>query len=138
MSSTSTSPDFVLWREVSVAYLAPALSAGIGGLLTGRTELQVAAVTSIAGTSAFVALLLGMWLRYMGIRYRWLRTTAPWALAAGFGVVAAAAAAAIGVLLAAVPPFPDRVRIDFPIAAALAAVIITRRWCCSTIRKGDK
>ncbi|MGV9665303.1 hypothetical protein ACWDUL_10790 [Nocardia niigatensis] len=45
------------------AYVAPAVCAGAGGLVTGQADLLRAAVTSIAVTSALVAFRLGMWLR---------------------------------------------------------------------------
>lgn len=57
---------FILWREVLVAYLAPALMAGAGGVASGQSGLTMAAFTSIAGTSAVVALLIGSWLLRRG------------------------------------------------------------------------
>ncbi|MEV6101762.1 hypothetical protein [Nocardia sp. NPDC051981] len=135
MHTTVAPPRFALWREVLFAYLAPALSAGVGGLLTGRTELALAALTSIAGTSAVVAFLLGLWLRHRGARWTWPRRVPPAALAAGFALAAAAFGGLIAQLLSCTPWFPDRIRIDFPIAAALAAAIITWRWCA--IRRKD-
>ncbi|MFI6041851.1 hypothetical protein ACIA8C_09465 [Nocardia sp. NPDC051321] len=111
------------------AYLAPALCAGAGGLATGQMDLLRAAVTSIAGTSALVALLLGMWLRYSGFRRSRWRRAAPVAAAAAFGLGAAALAALTAQIFTTATSFPDRIRIDFPIAAAVAATIITWRWC---------
>ncbi|MFI6166338.1 hypothetical protein ACIBCN_06075 [Nocardia sp. NPDC051052] len=135
MNTTAVTPRFVLWQEVLFAYLAPALCAGAGGLATGRMDLLRAAVTSIAGTSALVALLLGMWLRYSGFRRpRWLRAASVAAATFGFG--AAAFAALTAQVLTTTTSFPDRIRIDFPIAAALAATIITWRWC-TVQRKAD-
>ncbi|BAW07966.1 conserved hypothetical protein [Nocardia seriolae] len=124
----------MLWREVLVAYLAPAVSAGLGGLLTGRTELVWAALTSIGGTSAIVALLLGSWLRSRADRWPRLRRLPPPALAAGFGLAAAALGELLAQLLCRAAGFPDRLRIDVPIAAAVAAAIIVWRWRALTPR----
>ncbi|MTE16070.1 hypothetical protein [Nocardia aurantiaca] len=129
MNPTTVPARFVVWREVVSAYVAPAVCAGAGGLITGQEDLLRAAVTSIAGTSALVAFLLGMWLRQSGVRVSRLRRARPVSLAAGFGLGAAALAALTAQLLTATALFPDRIRIDFPIAAALAATIITWRWC---------
>ncbi|MFB7724835.1 hypothetical protein [Nocardia sp. NPDC056100] len=126
-------PKFVLWREVLVAYLAPALSAGIGGLLTGQRDLLYAAFTSIAGTSAIVAALIGMLLR--GRRYRRHSGTPRVPVVAAAAVAAAGLAAVIAWLAAHyLPGLPVRIRIDFPIAAALAATITTWRWIGSARR----
>lgn len=137
MRETIGSARFVVWREVLFAYLAPAVCAGAGGLITGQANLLRAAVTSIAGTSAFVALLLGIWLKYQGFRYERLRAAPAVLLTLGFGLGAAVAAAAEAQFLTATTSFPDRIRIDFPIAAALAAAIITWRWC-SARREADR
>ncbi|MCM2387179.1 hypothetical protein [Streptomyces albipurpureus] len=126
---------FTLWREVLVAYLAPALMAGAGGIAGGQGELTVAAVTSIAGTSAVVALLIGTWLQ---------RRPRPWttalprvALAALLAVGAAAFAGIVGWFAShwlpahtGVPdtPWLTRLRLDLPMSAALAASIVSWRW----------
>lgn len=131
MNPSAAPRRFVLWQEVLFAYLAPAVCAGAGGLTTGRTDLLLAAVTSIAGTSALVALLLGMWLRYRGTRV--LRPESVLiscaVLVAAFGLGAAAFAELIAQMLTTTTSLPDRLRIDFPVAAALAATIVTWRWC---------
>ncbi|WP_067813313.1 hypothetical protein [Nocardia inohanensis] len=129
MNATTAPARFVLWQEVLFAYLAPAICAGTGGLITGQANLVRAAVTSIAGTSALIALLLGIALQYSGIRNSRLSGVSPYILVPGFGLGAAAGAAGVARMLAATMSFPDRIRYDFPIAAALAAVIITWRWC---------
>ncbi|MFD3809072.1 hypothetical protein ACFWSF_37435 [Streptomyces sp. NPDC058611] len=136
-------PRFVLWREVLVAYAAPALTAGAGGLVSGRHDLAVAALTSIAGTSALVAALTGARLRRTGIRPRRSASLPKPVLAAGAGLMAAAVAAGVAHLavegLAAWPlptpfpfpsgsPWPERLRLDLPLSAALAAAITTWRW----------
>lgn len=64
----SAARPFTLWKEVAVAYLAPALSAGIGGVLGGQPELTTAAFTSIGITSAVVAFVVGGWLHRRGGR----------------------------------------------------------------------
>lgn len=126
MTRTTAPPPFVLWREVLFAYLAPALCAGIGGLATGQHDLLLAAVTSIAGTSAVVAAITGIWLQQNRFRYA---RTAPVRLTVGAGICAAALAALVAWLTTdSWPLLPERVRIDFPIASALAATIATWRW----------
>ncbi|MET3987145.1 hypothetical protein [Streptomyces sp. PvR034] len=128
-----------LWPDVLIAYAAPALSAGAGGLLTGRSDLTVAALTSIAGTSALVAALTGSRLRRRGIRAPRAVALPKAVRAVGAGLVGAALAAAVAHLavrgLGAWPaPFPSgsawpgRLRLDLPLSAALAATITTWRW----------
>ncbi|MEV6558353.1 hypothetical protein AB0M22_21760 [Nocardia sp. NPDC051756] len=129
MNTTVAPPRFVLWQEVLFAYLAPAVCAGAGGLVTGRADLLLAAVTSIAGTSALVALLLGMWLRYGGIRIHRVRRASSVFRATAFGLGAAAGAAVVAQILTTTTSLPDRIQLDFPVAAALAATITTWRWC---------
>ncbi|MEU5147920.1 MULTISPECIES: hypothetical protein [Streptomyces] len=130
---------FALWREVLTAYAAPALTAGAAGIATGQRDLAVAAVTSIAGTSAVVAFLVGAWLRNGGHPRRWTRSTGlPGAAVTVVLAVAATGAAALLGWFAAqwlpahtpVPGGPrlERLRIDLPVSAALAATIVTLRW----------
>lgn len=146
-------PRFVLWREVLVAYAAPALTAGAGGVVSGKRDLAVAALTSIAGTSALVAALTGARLRRTGDRPRRSASLPRPVLAAGAGLPAAVVAALVAHLavegLAAWPlhapfsfpfslpfslpfpagsPWPERLRLDLPLSAALAATITTWRW----------
>ncbi|WP_405497207.1 hypothetical protein [Nocardia sp. NBC_00511] len=137
MSTVTTPARFVLWREVLVAYAAPAICAGASGLVSGRTDLVFAAVSSIAGTSAVVAFVLGMWLQRCGIQFRGLREAAPAIPTVMFGLGAAVLGALLAQLLTTAAGFPDRLRLDIPIAAALAATIVTWRWC-STHRKVDR
>ncbi|MFG2629787.1 hypothetical protein [Streptomyces sp. NPDC048473] len=130
-------PPFKLWREVLVAYLAPALMAGAGGVAGGQPDLVIAACTSIAGTSAVVATLIGTWLQRRGIRRAWL-TSMPRIVPTA---LLAIGAAVLGGLLAWlvtdwVPDgvighhgsWPDRLRLDLPLSSALAVGIITWRW----------
>ncbi|GGS22054.1 hypothetical protein Snoj_23120 [Streptomyces nojiriensis] len=135
------SRPFTLWREVLTSYAAPALTAGAAGVLTGQRDLAVAACTSIAGTSAVVAFLVGTWLRHGGRPRRWTLTTPRGVLAAVLVVIAAVAAALLGWFAAQwlpahtpVPatPWLERLRVDLPVSAALAATIVTLRWRGST------
>ncbi|MFI9103267.1 hypothetical protein ACIGXA_22360 [Streptomyces fildesensis] len=136
-SGGAAPPRFTLWREVLMAYLAPALMAGAGGVASAQPDLTIAACTSIAGTSAVVATLIGSWLQRRGTRGGWL-TTAPRIVPT---VALAIAAAAVGALVAWLVTgwtpggttgdhgsWPDRLRLDLPLSSALAAGIITWRW----------
>ena len=72
--STPGNARFTLWREVVVAYTAPTLIAGFGGLISGQASLLVSAFTSIGISSAVVAALIGAWLQRRGISHTWLRS----------------------------------------------------------------
>ncbi|MFF1560885.1 hypothetical protein [Streptomyces sp. NPDC058279] len=135
---------FTLWKEVATAYLAPAVTAGLGGFLSGRPELTRAAFTSIGATSALVACFVGAWLHHRGRPRRWT-TSAPRPV---LTLALAIAAAGIGGLagwfggdwLPSHTPVPDaawleRLRIDLPLSAALAAAIVTWRWHGTTSRR---
>ncbi|MFJ9344521.1 hypothetical protein ACIRP0_35355 [Streptomyces sp. NPDC101733] len=132
-----SSRPFTLWREVLTAYAAPALMAGTAGVVTGQQDLAVAACTSIAGTSALVAFLLGTWLRHAGQPRRWTTTTPRAVLTVGLVITAAGTAALLGWFVAqwlpAHTPIPatpwlERLRIDLPVSAVLATTIVTLRW----------
>ncbi|MFF3091677.1 hypothetical protein ACFVRB_42560 [Streptomyces nojiriensis] len=119
------------------SYAAPALTAGAAGILTGQRDLAVAACTSIAGTSALAAFLVGTWLRHGGRPRRWTLTTPRGVLTAVLVITAAAAAALPGWFAAqwlpAHTPLPaapwlERLRVDLPVSAALATTIVTLRW----------
>lgn len=135
--SRATPRPFVLWREVLTAYAAPALTAGAAGIASGQRDLAVAACTSIAGTSAVVALLVGVWLRHGGRPRRWT-TAPPKAAVTAVLVLAVTGAAALlgwfaGDWLPAHTPASasarlERLRIDLPLSAALATTIVTLRW----------
>ncbi|MFJ4010654.1 hypothetical protein [Streptomyces sp. NPDC090026] len=135
---------FALRKEVAVAYLAPALTAGLGGLLTGRPELTTAAVTSIGATSALVACAVGAWLHRGGRPRRWTRSAPRLALALGLAAAAAATGGLAGWFASAwLPshtPVPAsgwlrRLPIDLPLSAALAAAVVTWRWRGTTSRQ---
>ncbi|MGX4733877.1 hypothetical protein ACI1MP_06350 [Kitasatospora griseola] len=128
---------FTLWREVLTAYAAPALMAGTAGVVTGQADLTVAACSSIAGTSAVVAFLVGAWLRHGGRPRRWTTTLPRVALTALLVVATAGLAAALGWFAAewlpahaSIRPAPwlRRLRIDLPVSAVLATTIVTLRW----------
>ncbi|MER7730216.1 hypothetical protein ABTX80_04975 [Streptomyces erythrochromogenes] len=142
--SRARSRPFVLWREVLTAYAAPALTAGSAAVATGQRDLAVAAVTSIAGTSAVVAFLLGAWLRSGGRRRRWTTALPGAVVTVLLAVVTTGAAALLGWFavrwLPAHTALPagarmERLRIDLPVSAALATAVVTLRWRGSAARR---
>ncbi|MET9602228.1 hypothetical protein [Streptomyces sp. NPDC006459] len=135
------SRPFTLWREVLTAYAAPALTAGAAGTATGQQDLALAACTSIAGTSAVVAFLVGAWLRHGGRPRRWTVTAPRGVLTLVLLITTVGAAALLGWFTAqwlpAHTPIPtapwlERLRVDLPVSAALATTIITLRWRSTT------
>ncbi|MDX3533233.1 hypothetical protein PV721_02385 [Streptomyces sp. MB09-01] len=140
--SRATARPFVLWREVLTAYAAPALTAGAAGAVTGQRDLAVAACTSIAGTSAVVAFLVGTWLRHGGQPRRWTIALPRAVVTVVLVITATGAAALLGwsaaQWLPAHAPVPatawlERLRIDLPASAALATTIVTLRWRSTTV-----
>ena len=132
---------FILWREVAVAYLAPALIAGLAGLLSGQANLLISAGTSIGISSAIVAALIGTWLQRRGRHHAWLTSRPRLVPVASIAVGAALTGGGAGWLintgaaawLGAHPwPWPDGLGIDLPVSAAIAATIVTWRWCAAT------
>jgi len=128
---------FTLWHEVMVAYAAPALIAGAGGLISGQASLLLSAVTSIGISSAVVAALIGAWLQRRGLRHTWLRSgprfvaIARVASAAGLlgGLVGWFVNVGASAWLGAHQwPWPDDLGVNLPVSAAIAATIITARW----------
>ncbi|CAI8733551.1 Inner membrane protein [Brevibacillus sp. IT-7CA2] len=129
--------SFVLWREVIMAYLFPAIMASIGGWITADKGLQIGALTTIGGTSALIAALLGQWLQSHGKHKRWVTRTPHLALVAVMGMTMAVfgllAAWLTTELLVIVAPgeslaWLSRVWIDFPLSAIIASTLITWRW----------
>ncbi|GKU78813.1 hypothetical protein [Paenibacillus sp. L3-i20] len=128
---------FVLWREVLMGYAAPAIMASIGGLIIGDKELQLAALTTIGGTSAFIAWMLGLWLIKRGIHKKWI-VRAPHLLIVGmfalvgnsFGLLLAWMTSDVVGTIFAVDhlTWVDRVWIDFPTSGLIASTIVTWRW----------
>ncbi|MEV5680849.1 MULTISPECIES: hypothetical protein [unclassified Streptomyces] len=140
----SAARPFTLWKEVAVAYLAPALSAGIGGVLGGQPELTTAAFTSIGITSAVVAFVVGGWLHRRGRPRRWTTSVPRPVITIGLGAAATGIAGLAGWFasgwLPAHTPVPDagwldRLRIDLPLSAALATTIVTWRWSGTATRR---
>ncbi|MEE1770005.1 hypothetical protein PUR34_18080 [Streptomyces sp. JV185] len=139
----SVTRPFTLWKEVATAYLAPALTAGLGGVLSGQSELTTAAFTSIGVTSALVAGAVGAWLHRRGRPRRWTTSAPRPALTLVFTVAAAGIGGLAGWFasdwLPSHAPVPDaewleRLRIDLPLSAALATAIVTWRWHGTTSR----
>ncbi|MFD8142211.1 hypothetical protein [Streptomyces sp. NPDC059708] len=116
--------------DVLAAYAMPALTAGAAGAVTGRQDLTAAAFTTIGGTSALVAALLGAALRRRPDPVRPART--PRALAAAaLGLAGAAAGLAVGLAAARwLPldgPWPGRLPVDLAVSSAIAATVTTWR-----------
>ncbi|MCY9590591.1 hypothetical protein PC41400_17885 [Paenibacillus chitinolyticus] len=133
----SKKKTFVLWREVVMAYAAPAIMAGIGGLVTADRSLQIGALTTIGGASALMALMIGLLLRSRVGHIRWvigaphLVVVGVFALAgSSFGLCAAWMTS--GLLEFMIPSnhlaWVGRVWIDFPLSGFLASTIVTWRW----------
>jgi hypothetical protein len=135
--SASRKAHFTLWREVVVAYVAPTLIAGVGGLVSGQARLLVSAFTSIGISSAVVAALIGAWLQRRGFRHMWLRSGPRLAAIARVAIGAALLGGLAGWLVnvgasawlgAHQWPWLDDLGVDLPVSAAIAAAIITWRW----------
>lgn len=133
----SKTKTFVLWREVVMAYVSPAIMAGIGGLVTADKGLQIAALTTIGGTSALIALMLGLWLRIRGGRKRWIVGAPHFVVVGLFALMGAmfglSAAWVTSDLMGIIIPIDnlawvDRVWIDFPLSGVIASTIVTWRW----------
>ncbi|BAU26048.1 hypothetical protein DFP93_12028 [Aneurinibacillus soli] len=133
----SNSKNFVLWREVVTAYAAPAIMAGIGGLITADKGLQIGALTTIGGSSALVAWMIGLWLRSRGGHKQWI-TSAPRLIVVGMFALTGAlfglfAAWVTSGLLEIFNPsnhlaWFSRVWTDFPLSATIASTTVTWRW----------
>ncbi|GAA0274983.1 hypothetical protein GCM10010302_10790 [Streptomyces polychromogenes] len=133
----SVTRPFTLWKEVATAYLAPALTAGLGGFLSGQPAVTRAAFTSIGVTSAVVACLVGAWLHRRGRPRRWTVSAPRPLLTLGLVLIAVGIAGLAGWFasdwLPSHTPVPaagwlKRLRIDLPLSAGLATTIITWRW----------
>ena len=136
-ASGSKKKNFVLWREVVMAYAAPAIMAGIGGLVTADRGLQLGAVTTIGGASALIAFITGLLLCSRVGRIRWITGAPRLAVVGVFAVVGSsfglfAAWAASGLLENMILSTPlgwlDRVWIDFTLSGFIASTIVTWRW----------
>lgn len=120
-----------------MAYVAPTVLAGIGGLVSGQPSLLIRACTSIGISSAVVAALIGAWLQRRGLRHRWLSSGPLPVTIAGVAVEAALLGGIAGWLVnlgasawfgAHQWPWPGDLGVDLPVSAAIAATIITWRW----------
>ena len=136
-SAGSEEKGFVLWREVLMAYVSPAVMAGIGGLITGDRSLQIAALTTIGGTSALIAWLLGLWLRKRGRSKRWVVGPPRLLVVIMFAIICASLGFFAAWVTNRVPDMVglsdyslwfDRVWIDFPLSGTIASTIMTWRW----------
>ncbi|OMD86566.1 MULTISPECIES: hypothetical protein [Paenibacillus] len=133
----SKKKTFVLWREVVMAYAAPAIMAGIGGLVTVDSGLQIAALTTIGGASALMALMIGLLLRSRVGHLRWV-IGAPHLVVVGVFAMAGStfglyAAWVTSVFVEFMIPsnhlaWVNRVWIDFPLSGFIASTIVTWRW----------
>lgn len=135
--STPGKARFTLWREVVVAYVAPTLIAGVGGLISGQASLLISAFTSIGISSAVVAALIGVWLRRHGLSHAWLRSGPRLMAIARIAIGAALLGGLVGWLVNVGAsawlgthqwPWPDDLGVDLPVSAVIAATIITWRW----------
>jgi hypothetical protein len=133
----SEAKDFVLWREVLMAYISPALMAGIEGLITGDRHLQIAAWTTIGGASGLIAWLLGLWLRKQGRGTPWvvrpprLLVVTMFAIVCAFlGLCAAWVTNGLADISGSIDRslWLDRIWIDFPLSGTIASLILTWRW----------
>jgi MFS family permease len=135
--STPGKARFTLWREVVVAYVAPTLIAGVGGLISGQASLLISAFTSIGISSAVVAALIGACLPRRGLSHAWLRS-GPLLLAIARVAIGAVLLGSLAGWLVNVGasawlgahqwPWPDDLGVDLPVSAAIAATVITWRW----------
>ncbi|ETT39353.1 MULTISPECIES: hypothetical protein [unclassified Paenibacillus] len=133
----SRKKPFALWREVVMAYAAPAIMAGIGGLVTADRGLQIGALTTIGGASALMALMIGLILRSRVGHMRWVTGAPHLVVVGGFAIAGSlyglcAAWVTSGVLELMMPghhlAWVDRVWIDFPLSGFIASTIVTWRW----------
>jgi len=139
-SALSGKKTFALWRELIPAYLAPAIMAGIGGLVTADQVLQFRSLTTIGGTSLLVALFIGLWLKSRGSRKRWI-AAAPRVVVVGAFALAGAlfglfAAWGTTTLLDLLNPnhhwiWVDLIKLDFPLSGAIACTTMSWRWRAS-------
>ncbi|MFD0713801.1 hypothetical protein [Paenibacillus sp. GCM10027626] len=128
---------FGLWREVLMAYVSPAVTAGIGGLVTADKILLLRALTTIGGASALFALLIGLWLRAKGKQKRWLVSTPQWVAVALFALGGSmlgllSACVTTSILEIAKPgdflAWSSHIWTDFPLSATIASTIASWRW----------
>ncbi|MGN7764404.1 hypothetical protein [Paenibacillus sp. 22594] len=133
----SRKKTFVLWREVVMAYAAPAIMAGIGGLVTADRGLQIGALTTIGGASALMALMIGLLLRSRVGHMRWVIGAPHLVVVGGIALAGSlcglcAAWITSDLLEIRIPgnhlAWADRVWTDFPLSGFIASTIVTWRW----------
>ncbi|MEC0168613.1 hypothetical protein [Paenibacillus graminis] len=133
----SKKKTFVLWREVVMAYAAPAIMAGIGGLVTADRGLQIGALTTIGGASALMALMIGLLLSSRVVHMQWVTGTPHLVMVGVFALAGSlfglcAAWVTSGLLEIMIPgnhlAWVDRIWIDFPLSGFIASTIVTWRW----------
>lgn len=132
-SSRSRKQSFVLWRELIPAYLAPAIMAGIGGIITADKVLQIRALTTIGGSSLLIAFCIGLWLRTRRPHNQWFvrapRLFVTLAFALGGALFGLLAAWGITTLMPNSPYlWLGQIGFDFPISSAIACTTMSWRW----------
>ena len=129
-------PKFLLWREVLMSYVGPAVMAGQGGFFSSNPELLLAAFTTIGGSSALLTFCWGLWLQsrpaghWVHTRKRWVVVVSLIAMGVSFGLVAAAA---VEILLNTVvttqsAAWLHRVWFDFPLSATIGSFVVSFNW----------
>ncbi|WP_072729578.1 hypothetical protein [Paenibacillus sp. NAIST15-1] len=130
----------VLWRDIMIAYAAPALMAGIGGVVIGDQILFIAAFTSIGGTSAVTAWFIGRWLQDWGLHTQWLNRSHLLVIAMIFAFLGVATGLLIALVVTELSIYAfsqeiawlDRVWIDFPLSVTIASTTTVCRWYKAT------
>ncbi|MEQ7050124.1 hypothetical protein ABN764_05630 [Paenibacillaceae sp. P-4] len=138
--SNRISKPSVLWRDIMIAYAAPALMAGIGGVVIGDQILFIAAFTSIGGTSAVTAWIIGRWLQDWGLHTQWLNKSHLLVIATIFAFLGVATGLLIALVVTELSIYAfsqeiawlDRVWIDFPLSVAIASTTTVCRWYKAT------
>ncbi|MDT8977606.1 hypothetical protein RQP50_15310 [Paenibacillus sp. chi10] len=138
--SNRISKPSVLWRDIMIAYAAPALMAGIGGVMIGDQILFIAAFTSIGGTSAVTAWIIGRWLQDWGLHTQWLNRSHLLVIATIFAFLGVATGLLIALVVTELSIYAfsqeiawlDRVWIDFPLSVTIASTTTVCRWYKAT------
>lgn len=128
---------YVLWREMLVAYAAPAAMAGIDGIVSGDRSLFIAALTSIGGTSAFTAWILGYWLQKRSVHLRGLYKSKLVIVAIAFALFGCLTGIVVvvvvfGMLGLVYTPeqlsWLNRIWVDIPLSTTIACISTACRW----------
>lgn len=122
---------------MAMGYAAPAVMAGIGGVVTANPELRFGAFTTIGGMSAVAALLIGLLLMSGVGRMRWVAEAPLWVVVGGFAALGCGLGLGSAGLAADFietmfpnrrPDWTNRIPTDFPLSGFLAGAIVTWRW----------